>query len=258
MEPYSEVKQHAESNLTLLCDAHHREATNGLLTSEQIAVANVTPANFVSGISRPFALHFAGTELRVEVGSNLFSGGAPHQDGGIAFIPISVDDTDLLWFRIDDDGRIFLHVNILDECNLPLLAIVENALMFRADTWDIEFKGKVLTLRQKPRDIFLEIEFCPPGFIRILRGRLLCNGIELLVQKSHVFIVNSGIVFRECHIHGGIIGLQLGRNERGYSCCVRAEPQELKRYDVDRKKQMRNHQRVVKMMRPFRESDTGE
>ena len=100
--PYSQVQEHSENNLTLLCDGHHREATNGLLTPEQIAAANVSPSNVTSGVSRPFALHFSGPELRVEIGTNVLSGGVPHPAGGIAFIPISVDDNDIFWFRIDD------------------------------------------------------------------------------------------------------------------------------------------------------------
>jgi hypothetical protein len=154
--------------------------------------------------------------------------------GGVAFIPISVDDNDILWFRVDDNGRIFFNMYILDECNLPLLVINENVLTYKTDTWDIVFKGTLLTVRQATRDIFIEIQFCPPNGIQILRGRLLCNGLEILVRKTHILIVNAGLMFSECTFRGGAIGLQLGRNEREYRGLIRADPHGLKRYGVDR------------------------
>lgn len=234
MVPYAEVQKHEEDNLTLLCDSHHREATVGLLASEQVAVANSSPYNVVSGVSAPFALNFSGTEFQVEIGSNHLLGGVPHPDGGFAFIPISVDDNDILWFRVDENGRIFFNMKILDECNLPLLVINENVLMYKTDTWDIVFKGTKLTVRQAARNIFLEIEFCPPNGIRILRGRLLCNGVEILVRKTHILVVNAGQMFSDCTFKGGAIGLQLGRNQRGYRGMIRSDPHGLKRYNVDR------------------------
>jgi hypothetical protein len=80
--PYSDARKHEEDNLTLLCDSHHREATAGFLTLEQVAAANASPYNVVHGVSAPFALHFSGTEFNVEIGSNHLSGGMPHPDGG--------------------------------------------------------------------------------------------------------------------------------------------------------------------------------
>lgn len=234
MAPYAEVQKHEEDNLTLLCDSHHREATVGLLTSEQVAAANASPYNVTQGVSAPFALNFSGTEFQVEIGSNHLVGGTPHPEGGFAFIPISVDDNDILWFRVDENGRIFFNMEILDECNLPLLVINENALMYKTDIWDILFQGTKLTIRQAARNIFLEIEFCPPNGIRILRGRLLCNGVEILVRKTHILIVNAGQMFRDCTLGGGAIGLQLGRNQRGYRGILRSDPHGLKRYGVDR------------------------
>jgi len=235
MTPFAEVKKHEENNLTLLCDSHHREATVGLLTAAQVAAANISPFNVSSGVSSPFALHFYGNEFQVEIGSNQLLGGAAHPDGGFAFIPISVDDNDILWFRVDEQGRIFFNMFILDECNFPLLVVNENVLVYKTDTWDILFKGTTLTLRQGSRDIFIELEFLPPNRIRIPRGRLLCNGVEILVRENHIFIVNAGQIFSKCAFHGGTIGLQLGRNERGYVGMIRSDPKGLKRYGVDRK-----------------------
>ena len=258
MTPYACVREHTEGNLTLLCDAHHREATSGLLTTAQIAKHDATPYNVVSGVSRPYALHFSGREPEVEIGGNKFSGGARHPDGGVLFIPISVDDHDIVSFRIDDDGRLFLNISILDECNLPLLAIVENELVYRGDVWDIAFEGRKLALRQAPRDIFLEIEFAPPNGLRLLRGRLLCNGVEILIHTTRIFIVNAGQTFEKCSFGGGAIALQLGRNDRGYPCCTRSNPQGLRRYGVDRETLIRRDNRTAKEIQALFKQPTGK
>lgn len=245
MVPYSEVREHNESNLTLLCDFHHREVTVGLLPPATVAAANQSPYGAVHGVSSPYALHLSGNQFNVEIGSNHFTGGALHPDGGFTFIPFSVDDIDILWFRVDENGKIFFYMNILDECNLPILTIQANELTYKTDSWDIVFEGTKLAVRQAARDIFLEINFCPPSGIQILQGRLLCNGVEIIVRKTHIFIVNTGTSFRNCEFRADDIGLQIGRNERGYKSIVRLNPQSIKRYGVDRKAALE----VIKEMR---------
>ena len=257
MTPFAEVQRHTQDNLTLLCDSHHREATNGLLTPEKIAESNRTPRNVKVGVSSPFALHFSGSEFEVNIGGCVFTGGVRHQDGGISFVPISVDDHDFVSFRIDNDGRMFVNASILDECNLPLLEIAENALVYRADIWDIEFRGTKLALRQAPREIFLEIEFNPPNGIRLLRGRLLCNGVEILIHPERYFIVNAGQTFSMGSFRGGAIGLQLGRNARGLPSCARG-PERLKRYGVDREALITTDERIAKEIKAQFESSASK
>lgn len=234
--PYADVKEHSADNLTLLCDGHHREATNGLLTTEQIQAANSAPCNGKRGVSHPFQLHFSGSVISVGLGNNRFCGGINSVDGGLVFIAISVDDYDVIWFHVDSDGQVFLHANFLDECNLPLLVVNENVLTYRADCWDITFEGRTLTLRHGLRDIFLELEFCPPNHFQVCRGRLLCNGVEIQIIPDGLIIVNSGQLITNSVGQGGAIGLQLGRNERRFPSCFCAAPDSLSRYDVNRKK----------------------
>jgi hypothetical protein len=209
------------SNITLLCDKHHKEATNGLLTPEQTAEADSNPYNRQRGVSSPYGLHFEGESVDCVIGGNTFSRRIRHHEHGTVAIAISVDDTDLLWFRIADSGRLFLNATIFDENNFPLLVIHENSLLYRTATWDIEFKGHKLTVRERARKILCEIEFRPPSEIVIERARLLYNGVEVLVRKSHIFIVNLPLVVVGNTSADCDVGLQLGRNCRrlgaGYS-----------------------------------------
>ena len=220
MEPYDQSKGHIADEITALCDKHHKEATNSLLTDEQITAANANPSNEENGISSPYALHFEGDACTCVIGQNRFTGALRDANNVRVLIPISIDDADLLWFTIEPDGKLFLSATILDECNSPLLIIRENWLAYRTQTWDIDFRGSKLTVREAARKIFFEIKFEPPSQITVSRARLLCNGVEVLVREEHIFVVNSGTLSVGNSVEG-VAGIVIGSNERKLSCAVR-------------------------------------
>ena len=236
------------TNLTLLCDGHHKEATILLLTPEQIADGNSKPYNLQHGVSSPYGLHFQGQSFDCVVGGNTFSSRLRDNEEATQAIAISVDDTDLIWYRIDRSGRLFLTANILDENNLPLLFIHENSLMYRPATWDIEFKGCKLSVREAARKILFEIEFKPPGEVSIARARLLCNGVEILVRQSHIFVVNSQQLFVKCKADNCDVGLQLGRNVRGLAAGFAGNPEAVCRYHMPAKEKRRREREALKRM----------
>jgi len=230
MVPYSDTKQHAAEELTLLCDKHHKESTNSLLTEPQVNAANSDPYNVQRGISSPYALNFQGDVFTCMIGSNQFTGAIRDENNVAALIPISIDDIDLIWIAIAPDGNLFLNANIFDECNLPLLTIVGNWLAYRTETWDIDFQGNTLTVREAARRIFFEVAFEPPNQITINRARLLCNGVEILVRESHIFVVNSGNLLVGNKVENCAIGLQIGRNQRGLGGAMTVNPVTVSRY----------------------------
>src|SRR2546426_10590595 len=64
---------HHPSQITLLCDQHHKEKTNGLLPLEAAREANQHPYNRRQGVSKPYDLHYSGTDYEMVVGSNSFT-----------------------------------------------------------------------------------------------------------------------------------------------------------------------------------------
>jgi trigger factor len=233
----------------LLCGTRHTEATNHLLTSAQIAQADSKPYNVQHGVSTPYGLHFQGESFDCVIGGNSFSSRLRDNEHATLAFAISVDDTDLVWFRIDRSGNLFLNANVFDENNLPLLVIHENSLAYRtAATWDIEFKGRKLTVREAARKILFEIEFIPPGKVVIDRARLLCNGVEILVRKSHVFVVNSQQLFVKCESVNCDVGLQLGRNCRGLGAGFSSNPETLCRYHLLPDEVRRRERQALKEM----------
>jgi len=245
MVPYHESKQHVPDELTLLCDKHHKEATNSLLTDDQIQSADSNPFNAQHGVSSPYGLNFQGEAFTCVIGDNRFTGAIRDEHNVAALIPISIDDIDLIWFAIAPNGSLFLNANIFDECNLPLLTIVGNCLVYRTETWDIDFQGNTLTVREAARKIFFEITFEPPNQITVNRARLLCNGVEIIVRQSHIFVANSGNLFVRNRIDNCAIGIQIGRNQRGLGAGMLVNPEIVSRYFMTTK-ELRDRERKAK------------
>lgn len=222
MAHYRESKRHVASEITLLCDKHHKECTNLLLTDKQIVDANENPFNLQHGVSSPYDLHFEGDEFTCVIGKNRFTSSLRTKNQAV-IIPISIDEIDLIYFIIESNGNIYLYVNIFDENNLSILTIIENRLAYRTNAWDIKFKGSTLTVREGDRKIFFEIKFEPPNQITISRARLLCNGVELLVRKSHIYVANSESLFVENYIQNCAYGIKIGRNQLGLGCGVKMD-----------------------------------
>ncbi len=211
MEEWALVRRHVADEITLLCDHHHREKTNGLLPKEVVRKANENPFNLHEGISKPYLLHFAGDEAIVEIGGNTFS--CKDQGYGTAMIPISVDGTPLIGLILAD-GHFLLNLVIFNEYNSPVLHIKNNQLIFKPVAWDIQLVGTVLTVRENHRKILIEIEFCPPNKVIFKRGRFLRNGVEILVRPSNILITNNSTIIKGCSAINCFGGLIIGHHEK--------------------------------------------
>jgi trigger factor len=248
IEDYAVVLEHRAENLTLLCDKHHKEKTNNLLTKEQVKRANSNPINVQRGISAPYGLHFEGNRFAVELGGNNFSAQLRESVNDIPIIAISIDDNDLLSFRIDASGNLFMNTLIFDRANFPLLVIEENRIIYSMAAWDVEFAGKTLTVREAVSEILFEVEFVPPSGLVINRAHLLCNGIELLVRPSHVYVLNSDTILKKCQLDYCQIGLQLGRNQRGLGAAFGTSSAVLSRYLLSKSEITKRENRALKSM----------
>ncbi|EHY0936164.1 hypothetical protein NMS55_003549 [Vibrio cholerae] len=211
MEEWAEVKRHVAEEITLLCDQHHREKTGGLLPKEVVKEADKNPYNLRTGVSKPYNLHFAGKEAKVEIGGNSFT--CQDQGYGTAMVPISVDGTPLIGLILAD-GHLLLNVVIFDEFNAPVLHIKNNQLYYSTSPWDIQLVGTKLTVREAQRKILLEIDFYPPNRVVIERGRFLRNGVEVLVRPSNLLVTNNSTLLSGNHAHNCYGGLIIGYHEK--------------------------------------------
>jgi hypothetical protein len=212
--PYSEVLEHEAENIVCLCNDHHGEKTDGLLPADAVIAANQNPHNLQAGESPPQLLHYYGFDCEAVVGSNICRFSWPV----LPFVPLIVDDTPIILFRIED-GQLLLTVQLFDAQNNLLLQVLDNELVYSVDPWDVEFVGKTLTVRNAPRDIFVGITFEPPSRVVIDRGHVWRNGAELAIAP-HEFRLVPNVKMRGNEAAGFPIVIGVGRTPRGMAAVV--------------------------------------
>jgi hypothetical protein len=68
--------------------------------------------------------------------------------------------------------------------------------------WDIEFKGRALTIREAAREILIEMRFEPPNRVIVSRGRFLRNGVEVIIHPTRgILVVNNKVKIDDVHIY---------------------------------------------------------
>lgn len=208
---FANVRRHVAEEITLLCDQHHRERTSGLLPIDQVIEANHAPYNLREGVSKPYNLYYSGVECEAVIGGNRFT--TQDQGHGTVMVPVSVDDIPLIGFILSD-GHLLLNLNVFDENNNLVLRIVNNELFYAASPWDIELVGKNLLIRESQRNFLVDMTFEPPHTVRINRGRLLCNGVEIIIRPEHILVTNNRTLVTGCQAINCPGGLVIGPHER--------------------------------------------
>lgn len=206
---WAETERHNANEITLLCDKHHREKTAKLLPNEMVIEANKNPHNLRQGVSKPYDLHYSGSECETNIGSVIFT--TKDEGYGTQIIPICIDDTPVVGF-IMSDGHLLLTLNLFDYNNNFVLRIVNNQLIYSVSPWDIEFVGRNLIIREAMRNIFIDITFEAPNRIIINRGRFILNGVEVEIKPEFVNVTN-GIKTSNMRVENFQAGLVLGRNQ---------------------------------------------
>jgi hypothetical protein len=223
IEEWAMVKRHVADEITLLCRQHHGEKTAGLIPKEMVVSANAAPHNRKTGSSKPFPLHFSGDFGVVEMGGNRFT----HSFGSNspAMIVALIDGHPILAFRREEDS-LLLALNVYNKFNKLILMVHDNELVYTADSYDIEFIGSTLRVRERHAQILLEIIFQPPARITIPRGRLLYNGVEILIGENSVKVSDgpeiSGLQTFQSSIF--IIGYPEGSGVFGFADVPRYPP----------------------------------
>jgi trigger factor len=182
MIEFSEVKEHKADNLTLLCDFHHREKTNGLLSLEQVKKANKRPFNIENKSSTPYNFNFEGANFEFMMGGcELTIDNLKLERDFI--IPILINNKKLISFEIIDK-QLFFNLIVFDKKGELALKIVENEMIYNAEQWDIEFIGTRLKIREKHREILFDIEFNIPNGVKIHQGIFKYEGYEIQVKDG--------------------------------------------------------------------------
>ncbi len=120
-----------------------------------------------------------------------------------------VDGIPLLGFVLGD-GHLLLNVNLFDDNNNEVLTIANNELVYSSSPWDIDLIGRNLIIRESSRKLLLDIVFDVPNKITINRGRLLCNGVEVIIRPDHILLANNNTLVSRCTVTNTHVGLIIG------------------------------------------------
>ncbi|WP_336959168.1 HNH endonuclease signature motif containing protein [Chryseobacterium contaminans] len=205
IEEYHIVKKHEAENITLLCPNHHREKTLGRLPKEKVIKANENPYNLIKKEKGKSELYFYGNEISIVIG-NITLKTKDTGDGGF-LVPLIVYDEAPMFFKLNNDD-ISVNIRLKDKEDNIILLIEESELIVTNGVWDFEYVGKVLTIREKARKIFVEIEFLPPNTIYLKRTNIFCNGGQLSINQE------KGITFNgkdlNMAFNRGVVNCQYG------------------------------------------------
>jgi trigger factor len=181
---WSKVKTHNPEHITLLCPTHHAEKTRGLLPRATVEAANAAPFNRRSNASRAFPLRYSGSNIDVRIG-----GGKWRQEfAENQRTPLLIIKGFPVFQVKRQDGHLLISLSLYSKTGRPLLKITDNELTVFTNQWDIEFVGRVLKIRNAPREIVAQIEFCVPDELHLTRGVFSFGGRQVEIEPDHVYI----------------------------------------------------------------------
>ncbi len=195
MEGYAIVRRHVASEITLLCDRHHRERTSGLLPLDDVRNADKNPFNKSAAVSPAYALHYSGSTCKMIIGGNEFM--RDSMVDGLPFTAITIDRRPLLAFTVEGD-RLCLTLQAFDNDDRRILWIDRNELRYSPKAWDIRFEGTTFSIRNGHGDFVAEIVFTPPGKVEITRGLFCYRGLVVIVKPHLLCYANKRQVFQRC------------------------------------------------------------
>ncbi len=213
MIDYSIVKEHKADNLTLLCNMHHQEKTNGLLTVNQVMFADRQPFNVINKASSPYLLNFQGADFSAVIGDVMMKLNNVNANRDF-LIPFYVNNKKLISFEIIE-GKLFFNLLLIDEKGNILMEIIENEMIYSSEIWDIEFIARRLKIRSGSRRILFDIEFNIPNSVKIHKAQFNCDEYQIDV-KNGGFTTKGFQIFIK-NILGARIVCALGKNDSGIS-----------------------------------------
>lgn len=188
MLEWSVVQRHVSSEITLLCPKHHRAKTSKLLSPEIVKKANEEPFNFKRNISTPDPLYFEGDKAIINIGNCKFT--TKDNGNGTSLIALQILEKPIIKVTLMD-GSYLIDVDLFNKDNNLLLSIKNSVLEYSIGTWDIEFVGNTLTIREGSRDIFVEISFESPDTITVKRANLFFASINVLITPEYLRYENN-------------------------------------------------------------------
>ena len=183
MVPYSDTHDHAAENLALLCGTHHDMKSRGLLSTEAVKQQNQTPFNLRRNYSPPFKLQQYAREIFIEIGDSDFRAPLELPAGYLSVVNINSQE---LFSVSQEDSFLKISLRMQDKYGTDLIRVHEGEIELYLESWDIQYRGKRLTMWSSKRDIGLDIEFINDG-LKITQGLFLTHTDFLEVTPRKLY-----------------------------------------------------------------------
>lgn len=182
IEPeFYEAKVHDPDKMTFLCDGCHSRVTRRIWSKEKVWKAKEKPycREHKKCID---AFDIGQTNPIIWIGTNRF-------DNSERIITINGEN--ILYFEPPEikDGPYRLSAKFYDSKGKLSLEIKKNEWFGYIDNWDIECKGKTITVREKQGTLGLVITASPPKGIIIEKMDMLYDEVQVKCNKKEIHIV---------------------------------------------------------------------
>lgn len=188
--PFSKVKEHKVANLCCLCPNHHADKTRKLIDEKLIAKARNNPFNLRNKNVTTHPFFFYGDECVIEIGSfyNYCQRGAD-KSKIYEYAPLVMANEEIIKIKFGPEDFLLLDLLVKNSNNEIVVAIIENELITKLNFWDIEFKGQILTVKERREhgvEIFFEMTIDAPSRIAIRKAHLYNKWSQIKVQGDYI------------------------------------------------------------------------
>jgi hypothetical protein len=184
--PFSEAAVHDPDAMAFLCIQCHGKVTKGLLSKATVFAAKKKPKAKEAGFAFE-AFDVGSTPPTVRFG--------PMSAKSCNSI-ITVNDKRVFWVSEPEvsGGPFRLGAVLRNDLGQEILAIEDNVWTARSENWDLEIVGRIMTLRNGPKNIALSIKTNPPNEIIVIRMDMSVDGYRMTCdQNKFEFWTPSGI-----------------------------------------------------------------
>jgi hypothetical protein len=216
---FSEATEHKASGIALLCRYCHGLRTDGLLSETTLAEYYANPVCLKKGFNHG-ALDIGRKHFAIVIGSvDVHGAGEILRVHGESVLAIKPPEQESAPFRVD--------ASLYDEDGQPILWITDNIEepRWQADTksWDVEVKGRRVTIRQAKRHILFQMRTQPPDALIFENLQMYHRGVTIECKEGKHLRVkledgrsfqSSAGTFVNCETAFDITteGIQVGKN----------------------------------------------
>ncbi|QBJ10362.1 HNH endonuclease [Rahnella aquatilis] len=183
IEEYSEVKEHTADNLVLLCPNHHSAKTTGKLSKDRIIEAKKEPFNVENSTTSQYKIEKS-KKINVKLGSNTITGWDPHENE--RYLAIWINEKEFFTIYSENDWY-SVSLILTDEIGTILLKIDRGELVVSTDSWDYEWVGENIKIREKVGKIILDLNISDVH-VEISRGMFIDQNKDGFIIKDNNMI----------------------------------------------------------------------